>query len=147
MIQNCGTDIVSINESHLAGQNEITIDGWKWKGFNRTEFHTRAPKASGGVKLLIKDWIFEHFDTEIIDKSYEGIIGLAFTSKTTDFKFLVFSCYLPPENSVWGRDAQCFYAHLIYLQYDYDLIFLCGDFNARIGSLSDMDSELDELPP
>ena len=149
MIQNCGADIDSINETHLSGQNQITIDGWKWKGFNRTETHKRAPKASGRVGLLIKDWIFEQFDTEIIDKSCEGIIGISFTSKTTAFKFLIFSCYLPPENSVWGRDAQSFYAHLmsqIYLQYDYDLIFLCGDLNARIGSLSDNDSELDEIP-
>ena len=63
---------------------------------------------------------------------------------------MVFSCYLPPESSPWGRDASSFFSHLltqIYIQYDIDAIFICGDFNARIGNLPDFDKNLDNIPP
>ena len=48
---------------------------------------------------------------------------------------VVFVCYLPPENSVWGRDAESFFTHLEGCMYQYsscDHMFICGDLNARI---------------
>ncbi|CAC5405576.1 unnamed protein product [Mytilus coruscus] len=107
-----------------------------------------APKASGGVGLLIKNWIFKEYEYETIDITRDGVICGKFQSKSTDFNFIVFSCYLPPKNSVWGRDSQGYFAHIlsdIYEQCDTDAIFLCGDFNSRIGSLKDY-SDFDELP-
>ena len=85
----------------------------------------------------------------IADKTYEGIIGLNFKHTTTDYSFMVFSCYLPPENSVRGRDAQGFFAHLlaqIYTYSDCDSMCIGADFNSRIGRLSDILIDLDTIP-
>ncbi|CAG2188553.1 unnamed protein product [Mytilus edulis] len=124
------------------------MEGYSWYGFNRSEIHINAPKSSGGVGILIKDWIFEIFKVSVIDKSVDGVLGLKLESRSTNFNFLVFSCYLPPENSNRGRDAQSFFAHLltqIYMNCDSDGIFLLGDFNSRIGSMSEMLFEADEI--
>ncbi len=53
----------------------------------------------------------------------------------TDFSLLLFSVYLPPENSPWGRDATAFYSHLlsgIYSSEDINGLLICGDVNGRI---------------
>ncbi|CAG2186252.1 unnamed protein product [Mytilus edulis] len=148
ILKEVNADIFSICETHLKEIDEIEVDGYTWKGFNRQYIHRNAPKASGGVGLLIKNCIFEEYKYETIDIIRDGVMCGKFQSKSTDFNFIVFSCYLPPENSVWGRDSQGYFAHIlsdIYEQCDTDAIFLCGDFNSRIGSLKDY-SDFDELP-
>ena len=97
---------------------------------------------------MIKQWVFEAFDYETLDMSFEGILCSKFTSKHSDYNIIVFSCYLPPENSVWGRDSDAFFAHIlgdIYSNCDCDAIYLCGDFNARIGTSRDI-SDFDVIP-
>jgi hypothetical protein len=64
--------------------------------------------------------------------------------------FIVYSCYLPPENSARGRDAQSFFSHLltqIYSNYESDYIFVGADLNARIGNLSDNIDFCDLISP
>ena len=53
-------------ETHLAGQNRIEIDGYTWYGHNRTEIHRNAPRASGGVGILVKNSISKLFEIEIV---------------------------------------------------------------------------------
>ena len=101
--------------------------------------------------MLIKLDIFEYFDSKVIDKALDGILSVKFQHKLTDFTFVVMCCYLPPKNSVWGRDSDKFYSHLtnaLYTYSDVDSLILCGDFNARISSQSDVISEIDQnVPP
>ncbi|WAQ96050.1 hypothetical protein MAR_028740, partial [Mya arenaria] len=126
-------------------RNVLNVDGYSWFGFNRTEIHRNAPKASGGVGLLVKQSVVNEYDVAIVDRVYDGIIAVSFTNKATGSDFIVFSCYLPPE----GRDAQGFFAHLltqIYAHANYDQMVVCSDFNARIGSLSDLLTECDIIP-
>ncbi|CAC5398576.1 unnamed protein product [Mytilus coruscus] len=66
-----------------------------------------------------------------------------------DSNFLVFACYLPPENSSRGRDAPSFFAHLlaqIYLNDECGAMWLTGDFHSRIGSLPDKLNDIDCVP-
>ncbi len=68
--------------------------------------------------------------------------------KMTDFKFVIFCCYLPPENSVWGRNPTQFFSHLItqlYMYQDHDFVCICGDFNARIGNMNDIVNDIDDV--
>lgn len=119
-------------------------------GLNRSNVHVKAPKGSGGVGLFIKKHLCKNYKVDIIDNSFDGILGVKFTNKFSDYVFVVFSCYLPPESSPWGRDASSFFSHLltqIYIQYDTDSIFICGDFNARISNIPDFDKDLDTIPP
>lgn len=142
-------DIISINETHLTGSDEISLEGYVWYGHNRQTIHRKAPKGSGGVGILVKNWMFDEFEIKVIDKSVEGILGLQFTCKYSDYTFVVFTSYLPPENSVWGRDASGFFAHIlaqVYLCSTCDDLYICGDLNSRIGNLQDCDAELDDIP-
>jgi hypothetical protein len=51
-------DIISLCETHLSNQDVINVPGYVWYGFNRPEIHRNAPKASGGVGLLVKKMDF-----------------------------------------------------------------------------------------
>ena len=86
---------------------------------------------------------------EIINKAIEGIIGLRVEHRESDYCFVVFSCYLPPEQSKWGRDASSFYSHLlsqVYLYTEADAIYICGDLNSRIGRVDDYINDIDDIP-
>ena len=69
-----------------------------------------------------------------------------FTYKS--YQFIVVSCYISPENSTWGRDSELFYSHLVQFIYGVDVsdIIICGDLNSRIGNLSDIIDDFDQLP-
>ena len=60
--------------------------------------------------------------------------------KYSNVKLAIVACYLPPENSDWGRNADDFYAHLISELYlsDADYVIIGGDFNAKTGDLQDL---------
>ena len=118
---------------------------------NRQEQHKNAPSPSGGVAILVKNEIFQDYNVEIIDKSYDGILGIKCTHKVSNFTAIIFACYLPPQNSPWGRDSSSFFAHLIseiYLVSYADFIICGGDINARIGDLKYYDENIDiDIPP
>ena len=112
-------DVITVCETHLAENNVIEVDGYTWYGYNRTVIHRKAPKPSGGVGLLVRKGIFDQYDVVVVDRSYEGIIAIKFTHRITSANFVVFSCYLPPENSPRGRDAQSFFAHLLSVKSEF----------------------------
>jgi hypothetical protein len=49
------SDILSINETHLADGKSISIPGYKWFGFNRSQRDINAPKTFGGIGILVKN--------------------------------------------------------------------------------------------
>jgi len=56
-------------------------------------------------------------------------------------------CYIPSENTEWGRYCTNVYAHLTTLLYMYttaDIMMFCGDFNSRIGDCNDCIDDVDE---
>ena len=68
--------------------------------------------------------------------------GSSYADKHSDYTCIVYSCYLPPETSPWGRDEVSYFAHIMsqmYIFSDADNFLICGDFNARIGSKRDFD--------
>ena len=110
--------------------------------------HTKACRASGGVGLLVKSSLFQEYKIEIIEKA-DGIIGLLFQHKLSCYSFVILSCYLPPENSPWGRDASAFFCQLLSLTYQFsevDAIYIGGDVNARIGNMEDFLPTIDSIP-
>ena len=147
IINEINADIFSLNETHLSENNVINVPGYTWKGFNRLLIHRDAPKASGGVGFLIKDSLLQEYSCDIVDKTRDGILCIKLVSKSTDYSVLFITCYLPPENSVWGRDSQEFLSHVlssVYINNDCDAVFVCGDFNARIGDIDEL-SEFDDI--
>ena len=144
---NC--DIIGINETHFKNQSdEINIDDYKWIGSNRKTIHKNARSGSGGIGVLIRHSVYAQFDIEVVDDSYDGVLAVLFVNKNSDYNFLFINAYLPPENSIYGRDAASFYSHILNLTYMYshcDAIYFAGDVNGRVGSRADYISEVDTL--
>ena len=67
-------------------------------------------------------------------------MGISLRCRDSDYLFHVFSTYLPPENSNYGRDAQKFFDYLLGQLYNYsaDDVILVGDLNAKIGKENDI---------
>ena len=150
LIKNVGSDIYCFSETHLPHDGNILVENYVSFVNNRKFKHRNAPKPSGGVAILVKDSVFNDFKVQVIDKELDGIIGLEFINKNSGFSFVVFSCYLSPDNSVWGRDPSTFFSHLIsqmYLNCESDFLVVCGDLNGRVGNASDCVEGIDDLPP
>ena len=78
LIKNINTDIISVNETHLGGDDnlDLKVYGFEWYGQNRFATHRNAPKPSGGVGFLIKLSVFNSFHVRVLDKAYDGILWL-----------------------------------------------------------------------
>ena len=149
IIVNMSCDIVCLNETHLSGNDIIDVSGYTWFGFNRQTRHVKATKTSGGVGILVEDSCFENFHVRIIDRNFAGVLRMGLQHKFTNHTIVIYSFYLPPENSVWSNPTEV-YAHLIsqiYLRTYADAIYLCGDLNARTGNLCDYIPEVEDIPP
>ena len=149
ILLNINPDIVSLNETHLTGDQDIELAGYTWFGQNR-KMHRRAVKGSGGVGILVKNKIFESYEVSISDKTVEGILGMRFKNRSSMNCFVIFTCYLPPEGSSRTISSHLFFSHLlaqIYSLSDVDDLYLCGDYNGRIGNLNDYIPDVDNVPP
>ena len=147
ILRSLAPDFISLNETHLSSP-VIFFEGYTWFGHNRN-IHVKAPRASGGVGIFVKNTVFEHFKVVIVDKSIDGVIGLRFEHHFTKYAFVIFSCYLPPEGSSRGRDSVSFFNHLLAQLYsiNYAAVYLCGDLNCRISDKDDCISDIDGLVP
>ena len=149
VINHLNPDIVCLSETHLDGKNTIELEGYKFFDHNRQAKHRDAPYTHGGVGILVKNQMCQDYVISVVDQSFDGILAIKFSHRISTYSFVVFSCYLPPENSLWC-DATNFYGHLISLIYSYedsDALYVCGDFNGRIGNEKDYVEDMDELPP
>ena len=118
-------DIICLSETHLIGEETIFVDKYTWYSHNRPRKHINIHKGSGGVGVFIKNALFEEIDINIVDKSFDGILGIQLRHKITDFTFIVVSCYLAPENSPWSNSTQ-FFSNLIaqlYMFNDIDAVY------------------------
>ena len=150
VIHKLDPDIVTISETHCNDNinNQPYIEGYKWIGHCRKSCHRQANRQFGGVGVFIKRTLLDNFDFSVVNATIEGILGILFRCKYSDIEILVVSCYLPPEDSTWGRDNNSFFAHLlalVYLHSQCDHIFICGDFNARISDTKDFVNDVDRL--
>ena len=139
-------DIVVLCETHLKGEDCVNVDGYISFNHNRLMRNIRAKKNYGGVCILVKNSLCNYYVLEIVDKSKDGILAIKFSHKYCEYSFLVIGLYLPPENSIWGRDAAGFFAHLLQLVYEHsdcDFVTLTGDINAKLGSSQDIIQEVD----
>ena len=99
--------------------------------------------------MLIAEHMYTNYSISVSDSSYDGILAVTFKNNDTGYDFVVISAYLPPENSIYGRDATSFFSYLtnlIYLHCDYDAVYIAGDLNGRVGENADYIDQVDELP-
>lgn len=66
-------------------------------GYKRQEIHINAPKPSGRVGLLVKACLYHEYEVSVIDRSFDGIPGVKFLHRNTDYEILLCSrviCHL-----------------------------------------------------
>jgi hypothetical protein len=71
---------------------------------------------------------------------------MSFVHKVSKFSIVIFNCYLAPVTSPYGKNDAEFFNHLIsqlYLNIEFDLVYFCGDYNARIGNLKYVVEDID----
>ena len=105
--------------------------------------------GSGGTGLFIKNVLYNDWNIDITDKSFEGIFGVQFSNKQSNYVFIVFSCYLPPEGYTRGHDGTTFYSHLLnqaYIHADVDALYIVGDLNSRLSNDYNFIAEVDNKP-
>ena len=130
-------DVVCLSETHLKGNEIIAVDGYSYVGLNRK---TENRRGSGGVGLLYKRTMQNSHDINICYKFEDNVIGVSFLHQDSSESSIIYSVYLPPENSKYGQYNEQILNSLtieMYKQNEADLILLCGDFNARIGGKND----------
>ncbi len=149
IFKNESLDVYCISETHLSDDNEFepNVPGYLFRGFNGALRHRNAPGTWGGVGFLIKRDLLNYYNFKEIEKCYEGIFAIELEHKIMSFKALLVACYLPPENSPYGRNVDGFLSHLEQICFshgsEYDYILFGGDLNARIGSLCDNEPDID----
>ena len=110
IIHKVNLNICFLNEIHLSDEYKLEIDGYYCIQYSRKSKHKNAKKFSGGVAILIKHDFLDLYESKVIDKTLDGILSVKFLHKKSDFSFVLVCCYLPPKNSVWGRDSDLFYS-------------------------------------
>lgn len=136
-------------ETHLVGEEVISINNFTWFGFNRKHILRSAKKGSGGVGVLVKSRLLDSYSVSILESEFEGILWVQFLSLSNTENFCLCVCYLPPSNSTRGNTGDEFFNHLkcsVCSLQDIDTYFICGDFNARCSNLEDTSSPIPNIP-
>ena len=110
IIKYADCDLLGINETWERDDNDkISIEGYHWISHRRQNLNKRARTGSGGVGIFIANHLYQQYDINIIDKTYAGILAISLSDKSSGYKFVFITAYLPPDNSIYGRDAASFF--------------------------------------
>ena len=140
-ISKIGADIVCLTETHLCGnESNINLPGYMWFGHNRKSVHKKAWRGSGGVGVLVANYVLESFSVNILSKDFEDILCISLVHTATAETFGVCVAYLPPSNSSRGDKSLEFVnimRMLVLKLHSFDNFMICGDFNARCSDKPD----------
>ena len=143
-------DIICLGETHLFPNDqdiELTND-YVFRDHRRKSRNWASGRTFGGVCFFIRKTLFNTYNITDVDKSFDGIYALKFEHKQSGYSFIIINTYLPPENSIWGRDATRFYSHvlsIIYTMQDVNAIYMIGDVNSCIGNMNDYIEGIDDI--
>ena len=112
MIKALGLDVICISETFLTKDKCVILDGYTWFGNNRKSISKRAFRGSGGVGILIRNDILQHYNISIISDKFEGILWIQLNNGSGENMLGICCCYLPPSNSSRGDNSQDFFDSL-----------------------------------
>ena len=90
--------MVALIEMWLKGEEEITVEGYRWFGRNRWRLHSRAVRGSGGVGLLVHEEVLKCCEVEVLDTDVEDMLWMQ-PNKDNGEALTLAVCYTPPESS------------------------------------------------
>ena len=132
-------DIIALTETHAGPDADLSVDGYFTYTTSRAK-HRKARKYSGGIAILIRDYLLR--GTEIKRSSSELVwvkLDKSFFNLSEDFYIGV--VYLSPKSSQCTRGL----SENTWNQLEKDIcqyndlgkIVLLGDYNSRVGTISD----------
>lgn len=138
-------DIIIFLETMKLDNYSVNVNGYIYKHFQRKFQHPRAKKASGGIGILIRSDL-SHCGTVSVVKNSDFAVWLRI-KQGHQFRqdIYVAGVYIPPidSSSNLNNFSNDNVFHLLQDDVTYfskmGSVTLCGDFNARIGSKSDID--------
>ena len=110
-------------------------------------FPKQSPLKGPGLNWLRGIWVVKDLQNWGFGQRDARNSWFTFKHLESDYCFVVFICYLPPELSPWEGMHQVFFAHLLsqnYLCSHTDAVY-SGDFNSRVGNLDDYLKEIDKV--
>lgn len=101
--------------------------------------------------MLVKESMFDRFSIDIVDKRYEDILWVTCTQiDNPENVVFICVCYLPLANSSKGDRSHDVFDILrsqCVKCLDKGEILICGNFNARVGTLNDLPNNALINPP
>lgn len=144
-------DVVCFQETWLTEANVFNIPGYSIFKSNRLK-SKRKKQGSGGVAIVYKSYL-----SKGIQKINSGNSDLLWVKFNKNFfgmtcDLYLCNCYIPPQNSKFHENLEMGYFDTLKdelaLYSKLGEVMLCGDFNARVGSLQetfyDVENELDK---
>ena len=124
----------------LDPQKSIQFANYTVYNFARKVRHKKAKRSSGGIAILIANWLNKRIEIKRVNECLVWIIFKDCININTNKKLMVGVVYVPPIDSSYIGIKQDIF-DIIELEYskyvsNHD-IFLCGDFNARTSNLPD----------
>ena len=145
-------DLVFLQETHLDKDNigDIGLSGFTPGIHFLRPKRGKAQKASGGISVFVKTSLRP--TVKILPQSNSDIVWTVIPN-SCDRDTYIGSVYIPPENSSFGRDHTRDVRDSLERDIEYfsvrGNVIVCGDFNARTGTLTDyivMDNVNNQYP-
>lgn len=150
IVESLDFDIFCVNETFLRKEDSIIVNGYTFYSNNRTNIHRNAKRGSGGVGIFVKNELMSLYNVSILDATVEDILWLKFSSENCAENIVICACYLPPSESTRVNDPDIFYSTLLEQVYAYQnegRLFICGDFNSRVGDAAEYIEGVDDVRP
>ena len=136
-----GYDVIFLYESWTREDSKIEIPGYSSYNFYRTFQHGRARRCSGGVVVYIR----QHYQDsiELVKNSHDTIIWLKLDRTFFRVQSDIFLCgvYLWGEGSPAYNHVDADFFDILETDISHfsesGSVFLCGDFNSRVGLRND----------
>ena len=132
-------DVICVVETHLRNDSTLAMHGYRFYGLNHDSGNSHI-QGSGGIGIFVKNTVQTEFKIEQCYEHGDNVLGLSLENMTQKEQIVIYCVYLPLDSSKYGQDNKAILNSLtveVYKHSNADQIFICGDFNARIGKMSD----------
>ncbi len=76
----------------------------------------------GGIRIFVKNVLFECYNISVIDRSIEGMQCLLLVHKISNFSVIIFNCYLASVTLPHGKNETSYIPTLLEFRCRYGLL-------------------------
>ena len=127
------THILAVTETWLRHSSGPVVTGYTWIGRNRDLGRQKGQRGSGGVGLLIADWLVGRI-TYLQEPSFEGSLWVKIQTKPRDLFLGVVYGLQEGATRSQVKDMFSELGELTERYSEQGEVILVGDFNARVGN-------------